>query len=87
MSCSNFHFRVFNALGRIFGIVALIAGSAFSYSAIKSGAAIEYALALLAGVMGVAFLLAKSSRPDLPSFEGARSWWTGEPKNPSNDGS
>ena len=90
-----FHWRVVNALGRVFGLLAIAAGLVFGWWAVRflsrpalatqgatiSGSAVvDYAVVgVFCLLIGWAFMAVRPYRPDLP--EGSlRSWWTGEPR-------
>jgi hypothetical protein len=72
------HWKVFNALARIFGIMFCVAGAVFALSAHD---AVGYGVAFFCIAVGVPFLLVRPYRPDLATNAAASRarWWTGNP--------
>ena len=95
MSYASWHWRMFNILARLFGLLACVGGlvglvSVFiefgAHQFPASASWLGLALILFVLAMGIAFLLVRPYRPDLEqgAIGGPQSssvnWWTGEPK-------
>jgi hypothetical protein len=90
MSYATWHWRVFNVVARLFGVLACLVALVFLLTALVEVWTHRLAVSpLWFGIgaiclfpMGVAFLRVRPYRPDVKSDDRA-GWWTGEPKRPA----
>ena len=83
---ARLHWRALVVFSRFFAIWLFLGGLGFAYAAVKFNDMGNVIPAGFCFVIGMLFATVKPYRPDLPPFEGPRTWWTGEPKQTSSEG-
>jgi hypothetical protein len=83
MRYETFHFRALNIACRLFGLLMLVAGfgGVLAWASGQHASGLALGASIFCVTVGLATIVAKSSRPDLPPTEAKRTWWTGESRS------